>query len=394
MPAVAIFRDWLLPFSETFIQAQADALARFDAVYVGCRRCSGLEMSGHPTVLLHPGRVGRIEKILLRTTGIAPRLVSGLRKHNPALLHAHFGPDGALAMPLARALNIPLLVTFHGFDATAGDETFRESFSGRWYLRRRKSLGRAATSILAVSRFVAERLLVQGFPEEKVQVHYIGVDTEQFKSSQLRREKIVLFVGRLVEKKGCEYLIRAMEPIQREMPETELVIVGDGPLRGPLENLAKSRLRRFRFTGSQDSASVRDWMSRASVLCTPSIIAASGDAEGFGMVFIEAQSSGLPVVSFSSGGIPEAVRHGQSGYLAPEKDWVALSNYLAKLLVDRELWASFSQAGRNLVETTFNLKVQTEKLERIYEEAILAKQLIERGSKSHEANAQLTGVAS
>jgi len=395
MPAVAIFRDWLLPFSETFIQAQADALARFDAVYVGCRRCSGLDISGHPIVLLHPGRLGRIEKILLRTTGIAPRLVSGLRKHNPALLHAHFGPDGALAMPLARALNIPLVVTFHGFDATAGDETFRESFWGRSYLRRRKSLGKAATSILAVSRFVAERLLAQGFPREKVQVHYIGVDTEQFKSShQTRREKMVLFVGRLVEKKGCEYLIRAMEPIQREMPDAELVIVGDGPLRVPLENLAKSLLRRFRFTGSQDSASVRDWMSRASVLCTPSIIAASGDAEGFGMVFIEAQSSGLPVVSFSSGGIPEAVRHGQSGYLAPEKDWMALSNYPAKLLVDQELWANFSQAGRSLVETTFNLKVQTEKLERIYEEAILAKQLIASGSKSREANSQLTGVAS
>jgi colanic acid/amylovoran biosynthesis glycosyltransferase len=394
MPTVAVFRDWLLPISETFIPAQVDSLAKFDPVYVGCRRCDGLPASRHPVVLMHPGLMGRAEKFLLRTTGLAPTLISGLRKHNPALLHAHFGPDGALAMQLARTLNIPLLVTFHGHDACATDETFRKDFSGRWYLRNRKALSVAATSILAVSHFVAGRLLQQGFSQEKVQVHYIGVDTEEFKPQyKVPRERTILFVGRLVEKKGCEYLIRAMEPIQRAMPDVNLVIVGDGPLRGSLEQLAKLLLRRFTFTGAQAAPSVRDWMSRAAVLCTPSVIAASGDAEGFGMVFIEAQSSGLPVVSFSSGGVREAVRHGESGFLAPEKDWRTLSSYLAKLLVDRDLWASLSRAGRNLVENKFDLKVQTGKLERIYEETIVAKQLIANGSLSLQTNSQPAGVS-
>jgi colanic acid/amylovoran biosynthesis glycosyltransferase len=344
--------------------------------------------------VMHAGLLGRAEKLLLRTTGLAPTLVSDLRKHNPALLHAHFGPDGALAMQLARALNIPLLVTFHGHDACASDKTFRKNFSGRWYLRNRKALSVAATSILAVSHFVAGKLLQQGFSKEKVQVHYIGVDTEEFKPQALvPRERTILFVGRLVEKKGCEYLIRAMEPIQRAMPDVNLVIVGDGPLRASLEQLAKSLLRRFTFTGALPAQSVRDWMSRAAVLSTPSVVAASGDAEGFGMVFIEAQSSGLPVVSFSSGGIPEAVRHGESGYLAPEKDWRTLSSYLAKLLDDSDLWASFSRAGRNLVENMFDLRVQTGKLERIYEETILAKQLIARGSLSLQTNSQPAGIS-
>jgi|SRR5271168_358031 len=394
MPTVAVFRDWLLPISETFIPAQVDSLSKFDPVYVGCRRCEGLSTSRHPMVLMPPGLLGRAEKLLLRATGLAPSLVSALRKHQPALLHAHFGPDGALAAPLARTLNIPLLVTFHGHDACATDEAFRENFSGRWYLKHRKTLNVAATSILAVSHFVAGKLLQQGFSREKVQVHYIGVDTEEFKPRvQVPREKKVLFVGRLVEKKGCEYLIRAMEPIQRAMPEVELVILGDGPLRGSLEQLAKSRLRRFTFTGAQSAASVRDWMSRATVLCTPSVIASSGDAEGFGMVFIEAQSSGLPVVSFSSGGIPEAVRHGESGFLAPEKDWQALSSYLAQLLVDASLWAGFSRAGRSRVESMFDLKVQTGKLERIYEDTILAKQLIASASLSLQANSLPAGVS-
>jgi len=374
LPAVGIFRNWLLPISETFIRAQVDALTRFDPVYIGCGLCNGLEISRHPVVVMRAGILGRVEKLLLRGTGLAPTLVSGLRKHNLALLHAHFGPDGALAMPLARTLKIPLLVTFHGYDASLTDDSLRQDLYGRWYLRRRNGLAEAATSFLAVSQFIAERLLEQGFSPEKVQVHYIGVDTEEFKPRcQVPREKKVLFVGRLVEKKGCEYLIRAMEPIQKAMPEVELVMVGDGPLRRPLENLARSLLRRFTFTGPQPGTTVRDWMSKAAVLCTPSIIAASGDAEGFGMVFIEAQSSGLPVVSFSSGGIPEAVKHGESGYLAPEKDWRALSDYIARLLVDEELWARFSRAGRSLVEKAFNLKMQTAKLERIYEETLVAK---------------------
>ncbi|MGB9431102.1 MAG: glycosyltransferase [Candidatus Acidiferrum sp.] len=391
MPAVAVFREWLLPISETFIRAQVDALGKFDPIYVGCRRCEGLTTLRHPVVLMSPGLVGRAEKFLLRTTGLAPTLVSGLRKHNPTLLHAHFGPGGALAMPLARALKIPLLVTFHGHDATVTDETFRKDFSGRWYLKHRDSLKSGAALILAVSHFVKKKLLRQGFSPEKVHVHYIGVDTAVFKPQyRVPRERKVLFVGRLVEKKGCEYLIQAMESIQRAMPDVELVVVGDGPLRGSLEQLAKSMLRRYLFTGSQTAESIRDWMSRSMVLCTPSIVASSGDSEGFGMVFIEAQSSGLPVVSFSSGGVPEAARHGESGYLAPEKDWRALSNYIAKLLLDPNLWTSFSHAGRILVEKTFDLKVQTGKLERIYEEAILAKQLSPSGNALVQATQHAT----
>jgi glycosyltransferase involved in cell wall biosynthesis len=315
--------------------------------------------------------VGRIEKLLLRTTGFAPTLVSGLRKYEPVLLHAHFGPDGALAMPVAEALKIPLVVTFHGYDASFKDETFGKSRAGRWYLGRRERLKREATTILAVSEFVAGKLAAQGFPKEKVRLHYIGVDTEEFQPRpRAGRESKVLFVGRLVEKKGCEYLIRAMEPIQKAMPDVELVIVGDGPLRPSLETLAKSLLRRYTFAGAQPASAVREWMGRAMVLCTPSLIAESGDAEGFGMVFIEAQASGLPVVSFASGGIPEAVKHEEGGFLAPEKDWRKLSEYLGCLLTNSDNWTRFSRAGRERVKDLFDLRKQTAKLEEIYESTI------------------------
>ena len=371
MRSVIIFRECLLLLSETFIRSQVKSLSKFSGIYAGCRRVHGLDLSDSPMVVLGNNTVGRMEALALKAARCAPRLIARLRKYEPVLLHAHFGPDGALALPLARKMKIPLIVTFHGYDANRTEQAFRENRWGRRYLRRRETLKREASGFIAVSNFIAKKLVDQGFPREKIQVHYIGVDTSQFQPDPtVAHDKTVLFVGRLVENKGCEYLIRAMEQVQMEMPSTELVVIGDGLLRGALERQAAASLRRFRFLGSQPSENVRNWMSRSAVLCVPSIVIATGDAEGLPIVVIEAQASGLPVVSFSTGGIPETVTHDETGYLAPQKDWRALSEYISKLLGDPDLWASFSRAGRERVKSVFDLKVQTEKLERIYEEVI------------------------
>lgn len=370
-PLIIVFRDLLLPLSETFIRSQVNSMVRYRAVYSGCRRVPGLDLSDNPVVTPSENILGKIEGALFKTTGLAPRLTGSLRKYRPALLHAHFGQDGAIALPLARSLGIPLVVTFHGYDANLSDATFNQTGSGRRYLRRRGKLKRGAQRFIAVSGFIANKLLAQGFPSEKILVHYIGVDTSRFEPEPgVRRENVVLFVGRLVEKKGCEYLIRAMEAVQKQVADAELVMIGDGPLRDDLEALAKGALKRFRFLGSRASDEIRDWMKRAKVLCAPSIVAESGDAEGLPIVVLEAMASGLPVVGFASAGIPEAVKHRETGYLAPEKDWRKLSEYLSVLLHEGDAWAQFSRAGRERVAKEFDLKRQTAKLEELYEEAI------------------------
>ena len=112
-------------------------------------------------------------------------------------------------------------------------------------------------------------------------------------------------------------------------------------------------------------------MSKASVFCTPSVVAKSGDAEGFGMVFAEAQAMGVPVASFATGGIPEAVEHGITGLLAPERDTNALAENIVTLLTDAPLWTRFSAAGRERVHKHFDLAKQTAKLEQIYQQVLL-----------------------
>jgi colanic acid/amylovoran biosynthesis glycosyltransferase len=369
---VVIFRNRILPYSETFILAQGERLERFQAHYVGLRLARGLEAPADRTVVLNRGGLaGALREFAYSGFGRVPDRYADLGRLGPALLHAHFGTSGIRALPLTRRLGVPLVVTFHGSDATRHDHSARGSWlRRRQYLRARHTLAREAALIIAVSPFIKDSLIEKGFPEDKIVVHYIGVDTDYFTVRRpVPREPVVLFVGRLVEKKGCEYLIRAMGAVQQSHPDAELVILGDGPLRARLEEQAGSQ-RKVRFLGAVSPGEVKDWMTRARVLSVPSVRAASGDAEGFGMVFAEANALGLPVASFASGGIVESVAHGETGLLAAERDWETLGHNISKLLEDPELWDRMSRAGERRVRERFDLTKQTRKLEDLYDEVL------------------------
>lgn len=376
-PSVIIFRDHLLYPSETFVLAQAQSLQNFKPFFVGSRRVTGLDLPSNSTQVINRyGASAKMIEIPFKLWGFAPNFFHKIKRQNPVLVHAHFGPDGALAMTLSRKLQIPLMVTFHGYDATIKPEyANRFYFSGhRMYFRRREELMREAILFIAVSRFIKSKLLDQGFSPDKIRVHYIGIDVEMFRAdASIMRDRTILFVGRLVEKKGCEYLIHAMNNVQAEFPDAELVIVGDGPLRSSLESLASEKLQRFRFVGWQSPEQVRGWMNRAIILCGPSITSGSGDTEGFGLVFAEAQAMGLPVVAFDSGGISEVVDNGRTGILAPEGDADGLASGIIRLLENDSLWKEFSQNARERVCSHFDLQKQTRKLEELYTEVLQRK---------------------
>lgn len=368
----AIYSDLLLGPSMTFVLAQAEALTRFSPVYVGSRAYGpgGLDVPSDRLIVINQNRsrFGKWREIPHKIFGYDPIFLRRIARCNPVLIHAHFGPCGILALPLAQRLGIPLIVTFHGYDATVRDQyASGQHYTFRTYMRSRQRLASKTDLFITVSEFIRGQIREQGFPEEKIVVHYIGVNTEYFRANQsVERQEIVLFVGRLTEKKGCEYLIHAMGEVEAARPGTELVVIGEGPLRSELEKLAIKRLRKFRFLGVQPPAVVREWMNRAKVFSVPSIRAHCGDGEGFGIVFAEAQAMGLPVASFASGGIPEAVEHGTTGLLAPEKAWRALAENILLLLDNDGLRKRMSEAGRARVCARFDLGKQTAKLEELY----------------------------
>lgn len=370
---VLFFNGRLLPPSETFIRAQGEGLQHFTPYYVGSKRVQGLSLPTERTVVVNQGDYFGIPKeFLFKTMGFAPSFYSRLRKLQPCLLHAHFTVCGALALPIAQQLKIPMIVTAYGLDVTMKDEyAHQASLSHRLYFQRLEQLKQKSCLFIAITEFIKNKLLEKGFPEDKIIVHPIGVDTEVFKpDSALQREPIVLFVARLVEKKGCEYLIRAMSEVQNSMPEVELVVIGDGPLREVLEQQASAQLKKYKFLGVQKPEEVKKWMNKAKIFSVPSITADSGDTEGLGVVFAEAQLMGTPVVSSNSGGIPEVVSHGETGFLAPEQDWRKLAEYISSLFKNAELWNEFSVSGQNRIQKLFDQAQLCQKLESIYDFAL------------------------
>jgi glycosyltransferase involved in cell wall biosynthesis len=368
-PSIVIYRTALLALSETFVLSQAKAMEHFAPYFVGFRRVGGLSLPEERFHLI--GEVGPLastRNALYRVCGWSPGLKRKLRLLNPLLVHAHFGVDSVPALWLARKLGIPLVVTYHGYDVTMKDEYAREySYDYRRYLRWRPTIQKEAALFIAVSEFVRSRLINQGFPTGKVAVHYVGVDTELFAPDlSIPRTPIVLFVGRLVDSKGCGYLIQAMAKVQEEIPDAKLVVIGDGPLRNHWEKMASECLLNFSFLGALNHGEVRRWMNQARVFSVPSFTTTLGTSEGFGLVFIEAQAMGLPVASFATGGIPEAVEHGTTGLLARECDVDGLAYNISELLKDDVLWTRFSMAARKRARECFDLKEQTTKLEGMY----------------------------
>ncbi len=365
MPNVLIFRSELLAISETFILAQALALRRFTPRLAGLQRVNpSLDIPENAIV------AGERRVRLYKEFGIAGTFHRQIRNAGVCLVHAHFAIDGVLALPIARKLNVPLIVTLHGYDVTVSDSVWSKSRTGRLYLQRRRRLWDQAAIFICVSDFIKNAARRSGFPEAKLRTHYIGVDHTKFPARALPADPAtVLFVGRLVEKKACDVLIHAMRNVQKHIPHATLTIAGDGPMRGSLEQLATTLGVRCKFTGAVSSAHVRQLLRQTEVVCIPSRTAANGDSEGLPMIVLEAQSMGVPVVSTYHAGIPEAVIHGQTGLLAAEGDPDALAGSLLLLLESESLRSEYAARGLQRMTESFDLETQTRRLEGIYDEA-------------------------
>jgi glycosyltransferase involved in cell wall biosynthesis len=374
-PKVLIFRNEILPSSETFIRAQTQALTRYSAYFAGVHRASlSMEVSPEPLLLDTTSSIlGKVQRRIYWRTKFGPRLYRGVRKIAPSLVHAHFAMDGAAALPLAAHLNVPLVVTLHGYDVSSSLQTLSRCEEGRLFIRRRDELWQRASVFLCVSEFIRGRAVAAGFPKDKLKVHYIGSDLGHFEPSGTARDRnMILFVARLVEKKGLSYLIDAMAIVREKHPDARLVCIGDGPLREQMQSQVVSKGIPCQFLGSQSPEIVKRQLAQARIFCVPSVTASTGDSEGLGMVFAEAQAMGTPVVSFHHGGIPEVVLDGRTGLLAPERDVAALACNLCQLIADDAMWERFSANGMKWVGERFCLETQTALLEKIYDQLAIA----------------------
>lgn len=376
---VIIYQDGLLSYSETFIKQQALALKSWQPILVGHKYLRrSLDFSTLKSQLLLPTNASFLRKVIYMIyrwlNKAYPAGISTLKNLNADLVHAHFGTSAIDIWPYAKALDLPMLVTLHGFDISIYKEWWESGKRGRRKRKYPQQLLQLAQEpsvhFLAVSSAIKERAIKFGIPAEKITVSYIGVNSEDFAPGQipiLERKNRILYVGRLVEKKGATYLIEAFAEVKKTVPDAELVIVGKGGMEEKLRSQAKHlNLTDVTFTGALTSAQVKEQIDNCKIFCLPSITANSGDAEGLPISILEAQASGVFVVSSSSGGIGDNLIHGKTCFTFAEKDSNALMNVLTNILNNPENYLEIISNQKDLIESKFQLKNCALELEKLY----------------------------
>jgi len=378
---VLVYRRNLLPYSETFVRAQVLSYRRWHGVLAGLEYVPGSSLEGLPTLLLGKRRLGIGERIVRKISeqvGLAPHSdVAKLRGEQAQIAHVHFGTDAVMIWPALRRLKIPVVVTLHGYDINTHKEWWEKGYGGLWrrtYPKRLLAMAdNANVSFIAVSEAIRKRAMEFGIPGDTVAVRYIGVDTSRFRPGPVpiaKRKRRILFVGRLVEKKGCGYLIEAFARVKGRVPDAELAIVGSGPLSDDLMRQVHDLDILVEFLGALPPNEVRQQLNQARVFCLASVGAENGDAEGFGIVILEAQASGVPVVTSAHGGAAEGIIEGKTGYSFPERDVDMLTNRLEQLLLDDSIASSFSLAAPAFVGERFDIRDCTALLEDYYDNVL------------------------
>jgi len=371
---VVIFRHNLFRTSEPFITEQVRHLRRYRPLFLGRKRF-GLppdEASSRALEDLYESfTLPRIGWQML--TGDVRPYLRLLGAEQPSLIHAHFGIEGVSALGLAMHLKVPLVTTFHGFDATLRTHAMLTSPAWFRYPLLRRRLAREGHLFLCASSFIRQRLLDSGFPESRTHTHYIGVDCRTLRPrGPLEEQPLILHVARLVEVKGTRYLLRAFARIARTHDAVRLLIIGDGPLRRTLRALAASLGvgDRVEFLGALPHAEVLSSMRKAAMLVLPGVRTTTGREEGLGMVLLEAAATGVPVIGSRVGGIPECIVDGKTGFLVSERDDEALARRMSELLEDPGRRHAMGAAGRALVEDRFDIERQTAALENFYDSVL------------------------
>jgi len=357
-PHCIVFRDKILLPSEGFIQTHYHEFNKLRPVYLANK------LGWHENEI-------KEKKILTSTTSIGQfwfkqtgkLSLKNINNLNPQVIHAHFGRGGALVLPLAQKLGLPLYVTYHGGDATKYTHQ-KSRIIPTIYQRRLKNLQSYANGFLCVSKFIAQRLADQGFPRHKLITHYIGINCKNIIKPTIKNGPM-LFVGRLTKKKGVDLLLKAIRKLQEKKgPLPSLYIAGSGSQEASLKKLANG-LKTIKFIGWQNHIALQKIMKDAQAVVVPSQEADDGDCEGLPTVILEAIRAGTVVIATNHAGIPEIIEDKVSGLLTPEGDINALADSLQYVMLNQNKIVSFVKTAQSRLRKDFNATKQSKRLQEI-----------------------------
>lgn len=293
------------------------------------------------------------------------------------LIHGHWVlPSGAVAALAAQRRGLPLVLSLHGSDVFLAEQSAATAWVARWAARR-------AGGITACSGDLAERLARLGGPVERTSVIPYGIDAEMFQPAPgqgaVVRQRLgiapdrplLVWVSRMVYKKGLSVLLDAMPAVLRERPETLLVLGGYGDLQDDLQRQAQ-RLGiadSVLFPGAVARDAINGFWNAGDIVVVPAVRDHRGNVDGLPNIILESMSAGRPIVASKIAGIPAVIDDQQHGLLVPEGDAPALAAAIGRLLAEPAVAAALGRAARQRVERELQWSHIAARFEQVYEAA-------------------------
>ena len=363
---ILVYREKLLLPSEGFIKTHYISFDKLNPFFLTNQSGWDITKLGFDFLSI---KNSLLQKTNFRLFGkISKDLQFKIDNLNPKLIHAHFGKNGAIILPFAKKLSLPLFVTFHGGDATKFVHLKKSKF--RIYNRRRHDLIKYSTKFICVSEFIAKKLLEQGFPDEKIIVNYIGINPKDnnFLKKENLKDKPLVFVGRLVEKKGINILIKSIDSLNKGgYPNLKINIIGSGPLENQLKKQTNNP--NISFLGWKSKNEIENILENSSALIVPSHEASNGDSEGLPTVILEGINNEIPIITTYHGGAAEIIENHKTGFITFENDHIALAKSIIEFLKRENIEDLVINAKKKLNQN-FNAKKQSYKLQNIFQENI------------------------
>ncbi len=314
----------------------------------------------------HNGLEGIQNKLQLALNKTPSFLYKVVERIQPDIIHGHFGLDSYRLLGLSQRTNIPLICNFYGYDVTR--------LPNEWgWKQRYRILKNKATQFIAGSEDMKLNLQKLGFPEDKISVIKLGMDIKSIRHS-LRKKSgpSLMIIGRLVEKKGIEYAIKAISILKDKYPTISLDVFGDGNLSSNLKGITASLniKNHVNFKGMTPNNIIFKELYKHDILLVPSVQAADGDREGIPQTTVEGMATGIPVIASDHAGLPELVHNRETGLKVTERNENEIAEAIRTYIDTPNLVKKVSKKAREKVFQEHDIHKQVAKIEQLYKSVI------------------------
>jgi len=283
-----------------------------------------------------------------------------LKEHQIEVVLAEYGTAGSFMAPICQAVQIPLIVHFHGFDASSYDilDAYKKGY---------QLMFRVAKHIIVVSHAMAKALETIGCPKDKLVLNTYGPHPDYLNVEVNYNSDYLISVGRHTYKKAPYLTILAFQKVLQQQPQLHLKMIGDGELYEVSNNLIKSLgLEQYiTLLGGLERQEIINHLQTGFLFVQHSLVAANGDSEGTPVGIIEAMAAGLPVISTRHAGIPDVVIENETGLLVDEGNINQMAERMLRLVKDRNLAKQMGLNGKARISEHFTLEKHLETLNRL-----------------------------